>query len=113
MKKVFCLVVTAAIIVIGCSKSNDPVGTGLDCSTPKSFANDVNPIIQSSCALTGCHASGSNNGPGALTTYQQVFDHRTSIRNAVASGAMPKNGSLTTAQKNAVLCWIDSGAPNN
>jgi len=26
---------------------------------------------------------------------------------------MPKTGSITTAQKNSILCWVDSGAPNN
>jgi hypothetical protein len=26
---------------------------------------------------------------------------------------MPKTGSLTTAQKNAIICWIDNGAANN
>jgi hypothetical protein len=26
---------------------------------------------------------------------------------------MPKGGTLTTAQKNAIYCWIDNGAKNN
>jgi hypothetical protein len=26
---------------------------------------------------------------------------------------MPQGSTLTTAQKNSILCWIDSGAPNN
>jgi hypothetical protein len=26
---------------------------------------------------------------------------------------MPMNGSLTAAEKNAILCWIDNGAANN
>ncbi|MEJ0106233.1 MAG: hypothetical protein WDO19_28400 [Bacteroidota bacterium] len=38
---------------------------------------------------------------------------RTAIRAAVASGEMPKTGSITTAQKNSILCWIDAGASNN
>jgi len=48
-----------------------------------------------------------------LTTYQQVFNARTSVRSSVASGSMPKGSTLSDAQKNAILCWIDSGAPNN
>jgi hypothetical protein len=31
----------------------------------------------------------------------------------VLSGLMPQNATLTTAQKNTIICWIDSGAPNN
>jgi hypothetical protein len=26
---------------------------------------------------------------------------------------MPQGPTLTTAQKNSIICWIDSGAPNN
>jgi hypothetical protein len=82
--------------------------------TNKAFAADVNPIIQSSCANNiACHSSGSVNGPGALTSYTAIFNSRTSIRSAVSSGSMPKNSTLSTNQKNSILCWIDSGAPNN
>ena len=99
-------------LIIACSKKSDSVAT--NCSTTISFAADVNPVIQSSCALNpGCHASGSTNGPGPLTNYTQVFSARAAIRIAVASGKMPQNSTLSTTQKDAILCWIDSGAPNN
>jgi hypothetical protein len=47
------------------------------------------------------------------TSYSEISSAKTSIRSAVASGRMPQTGSLSTSQKNAILCWIDSGAPNN
>lgn len=103
-----------------CSKesngSNNSGGGAQDCSAVvnKNFAADVNPIIQSSCATTSsCHGSGSVNGPGALTSFTAIFNSRNSIRSAVSSGSMPKNSSLSTAQKNSILCWIDSGASDN
>jgi hypothetical protein len=73
----------------------------------------VNPIIQSSCAIATCHDASSGNGPGALTNYTQVFNARTTIQSAVSAGTMPKTGSISTSQKNSILCWIQSGAPNN
>lgn len=104
----------------GCSKDNagspNNGGGALDCSsiTNKAFAADVNPVIQSTCATTSsCHGSGSVNGPGPLTSYTTIFNARNSIRSAVSSGSMPKNSTLSTGQKNAILCWIDSGAANN
>jgi hypothetical protein len=104
------------LVVVGfsCTKqkaNEEPV----DCSGPaKSFAIDVVPVFQVSCTNgSGCHGNGSNNGPGPLLNYTQIFDHRVEIRSAVASGHMPLNGSLTASQKNAILCWIDSGAPGN
>ncbi len=109
------LTILTITLLIACSKDND-TGASLDCSTVtnKAFAADINPIIQSSCAFSsGCHGSGSTNGPGVLTSYTSVFNARTAIRSAVASGSMPQGSSLATNQKNSILCWIDSGAPNN
>lgn len=99
-------------LVLACGK--DPVEPTTNCSTARSYAADINPIIQSSCAInSGCHASGSTNGPGPLLIYADVNNAKITIRSAVASGTMPKTGSLTNDQKNAIICWIDSGAPNN
>jgi hypothetical protein len=105
-------VFTLLIVIHACSKK--PEFTA-DCSGPaKSFVTDVNPVFQTSCAInSGCHATGSGNGPGPLLSYSQIFNARSGIRPAVASGHMPQNSTLTATQKNAILCWIDNGAPNN
>ena len=120
-KTAFYVTGLIAIIAIACSKGGSGVGgangvtTSVDCSGgTKSFVTDVDPIIQANCAISsGCHASGSNNGPGPLTTYQQVFSAKASIRSVVLNGTMPKGGRLSTAQINAIVCWIDNGATNN
>jgi hypothetical protein len=95
----------------------EPGGSGGsgNCNGPaKSFAADVNPIIQGSCATAvSCHAVGSTTGPGPLVTYSQIFSVRSTIRSEVAGGHMPPNGTLPITQKNAIICWIDNGAPNN
>ena len=114
--KLAAAIIFLATAFFACTKNNpDNGGSSFtpDCSTPKSWANDVNPIIQSSCAKSGCHAEGSTNGPGSLTTYQKVFTYKSNIRAAVASGLMPKDGSLSANQKNAIICWIDNGAQQN
>ena len=121
MKKMFIMAIAGLLVLIACSKSSNdntppPGNTTLDCSTisAKAFAADVNPIIQTKCASDGaCHGSGSTNGPGALLDYTAIKNAASQIRTAVASGAMPKTGSISTAQKNSILCWVDSGAPNN
>jgi len=120
MKKYFIIIMilSSAITWVACSKSNDgglggSGGGSNNCTTAKSFSSDVNPIIQSTCAVSGCHEAGSINGVGPLTTHQQIFAARAQIKTAVNNGTMPKNGSLTPTQKNNILCWIDAGAPNN
>jgi len=90
-------------------------GTTVDCSAviDKAFTANVNPIIQSTCNVAGCHNAGSFNGPGPLTTYTEVFNARVSIRNAISTGLMPQGSTLSATQKNSIICWIDGGAPNN
>jgi len=117
MKKMhlFLSVLASLFLIISCSKSSsDTVNPEINCDgTAKTFITDVNPIIQSFCNQPNCHTNGSSNGPGPLTNYTQVFNARTAIRSAVSSGFMPQNTTLTTAQKTAIICWIDNGAPNN
>lgn len=121
MKKlIFCFIIILTLIV-SCSKSSDSTGgnnnggSSSSCSgVPNKFAADVNPIIQSNCATNAtCHGAGSSNGPGPLLSYTQIFDARVNIKAAVSTGIMPKSGSLSTAQKSSIICWIDSGAQNN
>lgn len=116
-------VILALMFLIGaCSKSssssggNGGGGGSTTCSgvTNNKYAADVSPIVSTTCATNaGCHGTGSSNGPGPLTTYSQIFAARAQIKTVVANGTMPQNGTLTTAQKNSIICWIDSGAPQN
>jgi hypothetical protein len=118
----FSLLFTIMAIVYSCSKGGSTGGSGgtggggtLDCSlvSNKSFSADVNPIIQSTCVISGCHNAGSGNGPGELLNYNEISSNKAAIRSAVSTGIMPKTGSLTTSQKNSILCWVDSGGLNN
>ena len=114
--------ITIGWIIESCSKSNPtgPTGGGgggitFSCSgiSPR-FSADVQPIFNTVCSVSNtCHASGSTNIGGPFTNYAQVFAKTSNIRSAVLSGVMPQTGSLTQAQINSLICWIDSGAPNN
>lgn len=100
--------------VLSCSKSNDGGSNSIDCTgVAKTWSADVSVIIQTFCNQAGCHDAGSTNEIGPLTNHAQVFAVRFRIRDAVDKGRMPQNANLSAAQKNTVLCWIDSGAPNN
>lgn len=122
MKKSILVVLTAFFMIVACSKSSDGGGGGnggggggTNCSgVASAFAANVNPIIQTTCATDAtCHGNGSINGPGPLLNYTQIFNARVAIKTAVGNGTMPKTGTLTAAQKNSIICWVDGGAPNN
>lgn len=112
IKRTFAIV-TALIFLCSCNKNPD--SNSIDCSGPaKTFTTDVSPVIQSSCATSpACHGAGSNNGPGALLNYSQVFNARSDIRSVVASGHMPPDRVLSISEKSAIVCWIDNGAVDN
>lgn len=125
MKKIFVTVLLAAgciAFAASCSKkSSTDTGGGsgggrtFSCAgiTPK-FTADVQPILTTVCSInSNCHASGSTNSGGPFTTHAQVDAKKSNIRAAILNGSMPQSGTISQAQINAFICWIDSGAPNN
>lgn len=115
MKKVFITLSVCLAVFISCVNDKDELlnpASG-DCTgVNASFANDVLPIIQANCQ--GCHGVGSTNGPGQLTTYNEIKNAATRIKNAVVSGFMPRNAApLPAAEIRKIRCWVDSGTPNN
>ena len=125
MKKGILVILGSFFLIASCSKGGSDGGGGgstgggggstVNCTgVASAFAANVNPIIQSTCATDAtCHGTGSINGPGPLLTYAQISGAASLIKPAVANGTMPKTGTLTTAQKNSIICWINSGSPNN
>jgi hypothetical protein len=117
--KTFIVIVCYLVLLAACSKdTDDPVDIPGDrtdpCDVQKiSFVSDVKPVIDASCATSGCHGASSLNGPGPLVTYSQIFNARSTIQSAVSSGRMPIGGSLSASSKSAILCWINNGAPEN
>ena len=111
--------ITIVYIAESCSKSNDALpksgGITFSCSgiSPK-YSVDVQPIFNTVCSVSNtCHGASSTNSGGPFISYTLIFAKRSNIRTAVLSGVMPQTGSLTQAQINNLICWIDSGAPNN
>lgn len=128
MKKGILVILASFLLMASCSKGGDDGGGGtggggtgggggsntVNCTgVASAFAANVNPIIQSTCTDAACHGAGSINGPGPLLTYTQISGAAALIKTAVANGTMPKTGTLTTAQKNSIICWVNAGAPNN
>ena len=114
------ILIIITVIALACSKGGDavttppPPTTTVDCGTVDSrYGTVVSVIIQNSCAISGCHNAGSTNGPGPLTNFTQVKAASSQVAGSVAAGSMPKGSVLSTAQKNAIACWVSSGALNN
>lgn len=75
-----------------------------------SFANTIQPIIQHNCAVSDCH-NGSQFPD--LRVFKNIQDNASLIKTLTSNRTMPKEGTLTQEQINAIACWVDDGAPNN
>ena len=108
-------------IVIGSLGLARPAAAGQDAAAP-TFTKDVAPIFQEKCQA--CHRAGYI-APMSLVTYEEVRPWVRSIKGRIASRQMPpwhidrtvgiqkfKNDrSLTDAELDTVVRWIDAGAP--
>lgn len=91
------------------------------------YDGQVKEIINTSCALSGCHVSGGD-GPGDYTSYtglegwltdSGIREYVVVLRNDPING-MPPNWDenpgpqdLTEEQFQIMKCWIDAGYPEN
>ncbi len=104
MKKTFVILLFFVAFLSGCSKDNANDNYSPTCSgTAKSYKTDVAPLIQTYCA--GCHSNYSS--------WTALSSSRSSVRSTIVNGSMPQGKTLTNAQKDAIICWIDNGAANN
>jgi uncharacterized membrane protein len=99
------IVCFVSFVVVSCKKTSTSSASSYTstCSSVKSYSIDVRPIIQGNCV--SCHSSYSS--------YSGVSSSASSIKNSIVNGTMPKGNTLTSAQKDNIVCWIDAGAANN
>ncbi len=94
------------------SSSTNPGGMNNECEgTAFTYSGQVASIINSSCALAGCHVGGALPD---FRTFSGVFANRSNIRSMVSSRNMPPAGSgisLSTQEINTIVCWVANGAP--
>jgi hypothetical protein len=101
--------ITFAIVMVQCSKSQNN-STATVCTSDYSFSKNIKPILDLNCNYAGCHDDLTIT---ALSSYQTVHDGAAQIKTSIVAGRMPKGKTLSASDKNAIFCWIDSGAKNN
>ena len=84
-----------------------------DCAdTNFTYTNDVKQILESSCALSGCH-NGQTSLPD-YTNYDGIFAVSTRAASRVQSRSMPPASAgitLSDSDINTIVCWVENGAP--
>jgi len=114
------------LLFIGCYKDKTVVSdTGAEITRPVSFSQDMIPIFNKSCALSGCHATkektpdlSAANAYNSLTVgnYYNTADPEHSViylwMTGKKSTPMPPTG-INKDYNALMLAWIKQGAQNN
>lgn len=125
-----CTTITLALATIAsCEKEKaEPMGdtnpqdttTQLSlCDTVNfTYTNDIEPIIKSNCAFSGCHGNGSQSGGVNLNSYTSVVAESQqtqflgSIRHESGFSRMPQGRpKLSDSQIAKIECWIEQNTP--
>ena len=80
-------------------------------TTGVSWKNDILPIMQTRCAITGCHNGVSRTNDWRI--YTQVKANAAEIRVRTQNKSMPFDNEMPQANIDLIACWIDEGAQNN
>jgi uncharacterized membrane protein len=103
--------VAAATCITSCKKT-PKVDAAICNALDTKWSTAVNTIVQTKCATKGCH-DGSAKG-GTFTTSQGMAANASDCLSEVSSKSMPKGGvTMTDAERNQVMCWLQDGAPAN
>jgi len=124
-KKVFIITAVIAAFIYSCtSKKGDtpgPTNPSGTCDTANmSYANNINPIIQQNCAVSGCHNNATQAGGYSYETYNGL---KQAINNGRLLGAINHNNGFVAMPQNAaklsdcniakITQWVANGSPNN
>lgn len=88
------------------------------CDQQYTFSEDVRPIIETKCAISGCH-NGDLGEEVNWNIFEQFHERAESglVTSRVTHRIMPPSnspaGPLSQEQINAIACWADQGAINN
>jgi hypothetical protein len=93
--------------------------SAVECTSDEiiSFEQDVNPIVTSTCAISGCH-NGDNGADKDWTVFSKFQSNAADVRDRITrpegtAGHMPLSGDLSAEEIQTIVCWVDQGALDN
>ncbi|MDP3556965.1 MAG: hypothetical protein Q8T03_06285 [Bacteroidota bacterium] len=120
MKKILGVIITLAVFS-SCTKDlgkPTPIVQIDSCTTDISYTKQIVPLINQSCALSGCHVTGGYKSFSDHNSLKSVIDNTSSfVSRFKPGGGMPPSYStgppLTDCQISKLESWIKQGALNN
>jgi hypothetical protein len=119
IKMLACAICLAAIVIQSCEYNElpEPVPISEDCPEEISYNGQIQEIINTTCAVTGCH-NGSLGEDRNWTILSSLQAKKDNVKDRInrppgTPGRMPAAGALTSAEIEILTCWVNQGARNN
>jgi hypothetical protein len=116
--KLITVCICFATIFFACKKAATPTTytcTGIVAAT---YTKDIKPIMDASCATSGCHSASKKAAGYDFSTYESVKSHNGhnsfmgSMQHLSGYDAMPKGSAkLSDSILQKISCWIAAGSP--
>ena len=90
------------------------VTTEIEISSGTKLQQDIVPILNTNCAVSGCHDGG--NGLPNFSDTSQIISYADNINTRTGNQTMPpsySDKSLTDEEIALIACWVDDGAEDN
>ena len=111
MKKLFLLFIFGVFLSNCTSDSTDDLTLPIPAAV--TYTQNVKPILDTSCATSGCHNATSSAAGLVLETYVQAkdaFENRFALGRMQSQGAsMPPSGNLPDTTIEIMKDWRDQG----
>lgn len=99
----------AAAVAFSCSKDDDNDNNN-NTTQPGPKFTEVKNIVNSSCAISGCHVSPTDPNGVNLQSNANIVTHRAKIKEmAVDLDLMPPGNPLPQSQQDKITAWIEAG----
>ena len=114
--KLLCLLI---VVLFSCTKDKVSISNQVqntDCPNIISYSQQIQPLLNQSCATSYCHGGGSNGYD--LSNHASVSDNASIILSVIKHEpgvvAMPQSSAkLPDSVINHFQCWISQGMLNN
>lgn len=120
MQKISIITSFFLLILFSCSRDMaEPIDT--NCSEAATYDDNIRRIIDTNCSYAGCH-DGSGAAPGNYTFYSglevtfknsDAFVNRVVILKDMPPDYASGPTQLEPEEFERILCWIESGFPEN
>ncbi|MGE5457261.1 MAG: hypothetical protein ACM3RX_02785 [Methanococcaceae archaeon] len=104
------LLLCATFITVSCSKDNSSNDNNNNTTTPGPKFTEVKSIINTNCAVSGCHVNPTNPNGVNLQSNDNIVSHKAKIKEmAVDLDLMPPGNPLPDSDQAKITAWIEAG----